>query len=383
MAGNVLVNDRCLYRGGGGVSVYLRNVLAHWPECAQVLPEGFCESLPSLVRRLTGLSAGKVGPMRLRTLSALGQPGELVRRTPQSTRRVLQRGYARLYARRYRKGRFAASFEPNHLAVGVEGPVVAVMHDLSVLENPRWHPFDRVSHWHAELENTLEVTTRWLTVSQFTRRRMTELLSVPPESITVTPLAARPLPPPVETPDDLPPRYVLHLGVIEPRKNIELLLDAWLQLPAALRREVRLVLAGGPGWGEEDFFRRLITHPVSEEVIYAGHVGERDTATLLNGALALVAPSWYEGFGLPIVEAMAAGVPVLCSTADALVEVAADAGEKLPPDDANCWSEAICRVAEDETWRSELDEAGRKRAAMFDWRETARRTEEVIRSVMR
>ncbi|MGC9453718.1 MAG: glycosyltransferase family 4 protein [Phycisphaerae bacterium] len=377
-----LVNDRCLYRGAGGVSVYLRNVLEHWPEDAAAVPTGFCSSLPPLLRRPAGLKRPKPGPLRLRPLSALGDPRRLARRTPQPMRRLLQCGYARLYARRYRRGKFSASFEPNHLAVGVDGPVVTVIHDLSVLENPQWHPPDRVAYWRAELEKTLEVTSRWITVSQFTRRRMAGLLSIPPELVTVTPLAARPLPPPAETAEELPPRYVLHLGVIEPRKNIELLLDAWSQLPGGFRREVRLVLAGGGGWGGEDFFKRLVTHPVAEEVLHTGHVGERDTATLLNAAAALVAPSWYEGFGLPIVEAMAAGVPVLCSTAEAFAEVAGDAGVRLPPDEAGRWSEAIRRVLEDGDWWSGLSRAGRARAALFDWRETARRTEEVIRSVM-
>lgn len=383
MRGKVLVNDRCLYRGAGGVSVYLRNILAHWPADAATVPEGFCEALSPMVRRLGGLSGGGAGPMRLRPLAEMPRPPRLDRGCPQRMRRVLQMGYGRLYARHFQRGNYAVSFEPNHLAVGVDSPVVTVMHDLSVLEHPQWHPPDRVAHWRAELENTLRITTRWITVSRFTRSRMVELLSIPREQITVTPLAARPLPAATEAAVALPDSYLLHMGTLEPRKNVELLLDAWAGLPDGFRRRVRLVLAGGAGWGGSDFFRRLAEHPAAGEVLWAGQVGEADAAVLLNNAVALLAPSWYEGFGLPIVEAMAAGVPVICSIAEAFAEVAGGAAERLAPDEPGCWREAIRRAVEDENRRTQMAEAGRDRAKLFDWRETARRTEEVIRSAAR
>jgi alpha-1,3-rhamnosyl/mannosyltransferase len=377
------MNDRCLYRGGGGVSVYLRNVLAHWPADSNVRLEGFCAGLPGVLRRAGGLSGRAPGPMRLCPLAQLGRPRRLARRAPHVLRRVLQRGYARRYAKAMRQGGFAASFEPNHLATPVDGPVVTTVHDLSVLEHPEWHPPDRVAQWEADLDATLSGTTRWIAVSQFTRRRMTELLSIPVERITVTPLAARALPAPDRAAaDGLPDRYLLHLGVLEPRKNVELLLDAWSLLPAELRGRVRLVLAGGAGWGGPGYFHRLVNHPAAGEVLAAGYVGDADTAALLQRAEALLAPSRYEGFGLPLVEAMAAGLPVVCSTADAFAEVTDDAAERLSPDDPHAWRDTIIRVIQDGSWRSQLATAGRQRAQRFRWDVTAQRTAGTIESVV-
>jgi alpha-1,3-rhamnosyl/mannosyltransferase len=384
MPRRVLVNDRCLYRGGGGVSVYLRNVLSHWPVDSDIRVEGFCGRLPVGLRRACGLSARAPGRMRLRPLRELGRPARLARRAPHALRRLLQRGYARLYARAMRRGDFAASFEPNHLATPVDGPVVTTVHDLSVLEHPEWHPPDRVAQWEADLDATLSATTRWIAVSRFTRQRMTELLSISSERIAVTPLAARPLPDPGRTASaaGLPDRYLLHVGVLEPRKNVELLLDAWMLLPAELRRRVRLVLAGGPGWGGGAYFQRLMDHPAAGEVLTAGHVGDRDTALLLRHADGLLAPSPYEGFGLPLVEAMAAGLPVVCSTAEAFGEVAGEAARRLDPDDPAAWAEAMVRAVRDDTWRAQLTRAGRQRAQRFGWDVTAQRTAAVIASVL-
>ena len=312
---------------------------------------------------------------KLRPLRELGRPGALTRRIPHLARRMLQTAYARRYIRTFCRGHYDGSFEPNHLAVRVTGPVVTTIHDLSVLDHPEWHPSDRLASWENDLPATLESTTHFVAVSQFTRARMIERLGISPERITAIALAARTL---QLTADfsgraraaGLPEAFLLHLGTLEPRKNIPLLLDAWHALPPQAK-SCKLVLAGGTGWGSEEHYRRLIDHPAGGEVLWAGYVSHEQAAGLLAAARAVLVPSSYEGFGLPILEAMAAGAPVICSTAEAFTEIAGAATERIDPADGPAWTAAIRRGIEDASWREELSRRGRAQAAKFSWQQTA------------
>jgi len=293
---------------------------------------------------------------------------------PWWVRRIAQKSRVTWFAHRFRRGGYVACFEPNHLAIPCVGPTVTTIHDLSVLEHPEWHPVDRVRQWQRSLAPSVASTTRWIADSDFSARRMTELLAIPSERITVIPLAARPLRYPTAEAlaagrgrMNLPERYLLHLGTIEPRKNLRCLLDAWSRLNADLRRGCRLVLAGGAGWGRPDFWRGLAEHPMAGEVLCTGYISDEQAAWLLAGASGLLQPSWYEGFGLPILEAMACGTGVVCSTAEALVETAGGAADSVDADDVPGWSEAMTRALEDESWRSAMARSGPARAAEFSW----------------
>jgi glycosyltransferase involved in cell wall biosynthesis len=174
--------------------------------------------------------------------------------------------------------------------------------------------------------------------------------------------------PPEEAVPDLPNRYVLAIGTVEPRKGIDTLIEAVAGLP-----DVALVLAGQPGWGGLDPVALAAEHglpPARLRVL--GRVGDAELAAVLRGAGVLAAPSLAEGFGLPLLEAMAAGVPVVHSDAPALVEVAGGAGVCVPRGDTAALAIALGRVLGSPARAAELAAAGRRRAGDFSWQEAAR-----------
>ena len=171
--------------------------------------------------------------------------------------------------------------------------------------------------------------------------------------------------------------YVLFLGTIEPRKNIGTLLDAWSALAPELRAEFDLVLAGPAGWAGPDLLARLRQPP--KGVRYLGYVAEQHLAGLTAAAALFVYPSLYEGFGFPVAQAMAAGVPVVTSNVSSLPEVAGDAAALVDPRSQRELSDAMARLLASPGERARLAASGRTRAARFTWDECARRSLEFFR----
>jgi glycosyltransferase involved in cell wall biosynthesis len=168
--------------------------------------------------------------------------------------------------------------------------------------------------------------------------------------------------------------YVLSAGTIEPRKNVDTLLDAWETLPADLRAAYDLVIAGPQGWNAERTVARIDSG--IKGVRRAGYVPERDLPALFAGATAFVYPSLYEGFGFPPAQAMAAGVPVITSRVSSLPEVVGDAGVLIEPRDPTALRDALERMLTSETLRKELGKKGKERARRFSWKNSALRSAE-------
>ena len=178
----------------------------------------------------------------------------------------------------------------------------------------------------------------------------------------------------------LPASYLVTVATLEPRKGLDVALSA-LAEPAA--PDVPLVVIGQPGWGGVDLDATADAVGLRDgRVVALGRTSDEDLAAVLTGALALVAPSRAEGFGLPVVEAMAAGVPVVCSDAPALVEVTGGAALTVPVDDVVGFAEALGSVARDESVRTRLAGAGRARTAQMTWQRAAEQTWAVYREVL-
>jgi alpha-1,3-rhamnosyl/mannosyltransferase len=257
---------------------------------------------------------------------------------------------------------------------------VVTIHDLTLMLFPEWHPRARVSSMASEIARSLEIADHVLADSASTRDDIAKHFSIRSERISVVPLAAdesfKPLPS-AEVQRVLadwglvPDGYLLFMGTIEPRKNLLRLLQA---AELAGNRAGPLVLAGADGWGSDEVARRIQSLRRAGRLTYLGYVPDEARPALINGARGFVYPSLYEGFGLPVLEAMACGVPVLASNVSSLPEVVGSAGLMVDPADVDAIAQGMVRLWEDETLRRELSARGLRQAAGFSWERTAKQT---------
>ena len=265
---------------------------------------------------------------------------------------------------------------------------VVTVHDLTLIRFPEWHPAERVRRMGPSLSRSVALADRVVTDSQFTKSDLVRHVGVSPDRVDVVPLAAdpsfRPLPrvevEPVLGRLGVTSDYLLFLGTLEPRKNLARLLDA-IELGAGGIGLV--VLAGAHAWPDGSLQRRLRALQGAGRVRVLGYVPDALRPVLLNGARALVYPSLYEGFGLPVLEAMACGTPVLTSNASSLPEVAGNAAFLVDPHDVEGLATALRRVWGDAKLRADLRERGFRRAALFSWEQTARLTLDVYERLAR
>jgi alpha-1,3-rhamnosyl/mannosyltransferase len=280
--------------------------------------------------------------------------------------------------------------EPSFLPVDCEVPTVVTVHDLSVLLHPEWHPADRVAEHQREFERGVARAVHVLTVSEHARQEILRTLGLPADRVTRTYNGVRGGLRPMPEAEvqarlremGLPPKYLLYLGTIEPRKNVLTLLRAYCALPGAVREAYPLLLAGGWGWNSGDVHAYLHEEARHRGVRYLGYAAEEQLAYLYNGARALVFPSFYEGFGLPPVEMLACGGAVLASTAGALAETVGRKACLIEPEDEAGWREAMRRVCTDDDWWSELRRDAADAARPYTWRRCAEETLEVYRHVI-
>ncbi len=361
----IIFNDRALRNPRTGVGHYITELLGALPGVApdiRVLP--FYEKI---LRRAGRTDRGT-------------RPADAPARRPAAwTRRLAQELYAAAFEGAGTLGGYQLYHEPNHIPMPWHGPIVTTVHDLSVLRHPEWHPADRVDWYGRDFEIGVARTTHFLSVSEFTRQEMVDLLDLDPDRITVIPNGVRPIfhPRPVQQARrwlgtaGLPEGFILFVGTIEPRKNLETLLAAFAGLPPGLRSRLTLVVAGMTGWAREGLHAMAQRHGVADRVRGLGYVGDEDLAWLYCGARLLAWPSLYEGFGLPPLEAMACGTPVITSNCSAMPEVVGDAGLLVDPRNPRGLRDAMAAVLEQPDFAQTLAHAGLERSRQFTWQQSA------------
>jgi glycosyltransferase involved in cell wall biosynthesis len=266
---------------------------------------------------------------------------------------------------------------------------VVTLHDLAFLLYPATHTAASREYYAATGESVRRAE-RVIAVSQRTASDAVRLLGVDPSRIRVVHEAAAPgfAPRPRDVLPALAKRlgfdaeraYVLFVGTLEPRKNLPLLLEAFALLRRSL--DVQLLIVGARGWLDEPIFAAHARSGVGDAARFVGSLGEEDLAVLYSHAGVFVLPSLYEGFGLPVLEAMACGAPVVSSNAGPLTEVAGEAAILLKPEEPAAWASALLDVLTNASLSGQLRARGFTRAAEFSWERTARATREVYREAL-
>lgn len=281
--------------------------------------------------------------------------------------------------------------EPNFLAYRFDGPSVITVHDLSWIRYPEMHPIGRVRAINKYFEPGLRRASRIITDSAFVMHELIDVFGIRPEIIKPVLLGVDSLfvpRLPGETASLLDGlslihgQYLLAVGTLEPRKNLQQALNAYASLPISLRQRFPLVLVGMKGWLTQDLEKKMAPMVASGQVRLLGYLSRKDLAFVMSGATALVYPSVYEGFGLPPLESMSCGVPVIASNASSIPEVVGDTGILIDPADAAELSQSMMRLIEDDKLRVDLASKALERSKTFSWARCANETVGVYRTAI-
>lgn len=308
---------------------------------------------------------------------------QLARRVPGAyrLRNVLQR---------IRDSRFKSQFlvdsiyhEPNYILQPFAGRSITTIHDLSHIHYPEYHPRERVRYMERELPATITRATHIITDSQFVRREVIALLGVESSRVSAIPLGVEQYFYPrnaQQTQSILKMyglshgSYLLAVATLEPRKNLEGLIKNYLRLPAVVRKRFPLIVVGGSGWHCQNLEKMLAQLAQCNQGRHLGYVERSHLPILYSGAGAFAFPSYYEGFGLPPLEAMASGVPVLTSASSSMAEVAGTAAVLVAPEDDDSIFAGLERLLLDDQLRSTNTNKGLLQAQGFTWQDCVRKT---------
>jgi glycosyltransferase involved in cell wall biosynthesis len=270
-------------------------------------------------------------------------------------------------------------------------PYVLTIHDMTLWLLPQLHSTRRVLSMRPLIPLAARRAAAIIANSEQTKRDLVRILGLPEHRVHVTYLAPaehfRPVPrreaiAKLRQLREVPEHFVLHVGTIEPRKNLVRLVEAFALLQRHGGPSCSLLFAGHRGWKDEAVFAAVERLGLGDRVRFLGHVPAEELVALYNLADVLVVPSLYEGFGLPVIEAMACGTPVVTSPGGALAEVAGDAAELIDPYDVESIAAALRRTLQAPDLRRELGDRGRERAAHFTWSTTAAQTREIYQQVL-
>ena len=299
---------------------------------------------------------------------------------------------SRQFAQRTQQQRFDVYHESGSLPLPFDGPTVLTVHDLAWIRYPQMHPSKRVQAMNKYFEPGLRRAALILTDSEFIKRELIDVFGVQPERIRSVPLGVEPMfrPRSAEETQSLLSRhdlmhgqYLLTVGTLEPRKNLQTALHAYMLLPQKIRKRFPLVLAGMNGWHMSALEQQIAPLVAAGEVRRLGYLPRAELATVVAGALALIYPSIYEGFGLPPLEAMACGVPVIASGVSSLPEVVGDAGLLIDPHDTEAVAQAMQRLVTDPGSRLHLSQKALARSGQFSWSKCVEQTIDAYRQVLK
>jgi len=269
-------------------------------------------------------------------------------------------------------------------------PTVVTLHDLIPLRHPETEKLAARIYWKIQIPVAARRSSYIITDSEHARQEIMADFGVAPERIRAIMLGFDPRMALATDPAQtalvrgkyaLPQGYILYVGTIQPRKNIDTLIEAYARLRTVRESMPKLVIVGRKGWLYDRLFTRISELGLADEIIFTGFVPDEELPHIYAGASLFVYLSFFEGFGLPPLEAMACGVPVVTSNTTSLPEVVGDAGLAVPPSDLDAVMAAMARILDDAGFARTLGERGRERARLFSWDAAAAETLEIYRQV--
>lgn len=280
---------------------------------------------------------------------------------------------------------------PNFILPPFPGRSIATFHDLSIYRFPEFHPEARVRYMQREIPKSLKSADHFIAVSNFTAKEMQRYLGISASKISVVyngvshsyhPRSVHHLRPLLARYDLQPGRYLLCVATLEPRKNISTLFKAYERVPSIIKKNYPLVLCGCKGWHNDSLLKDIDCQVTAGWLKFPGYVPERDLPALFAGARGFLYPSLYEGFGLPALEAMASGVPVITSEQSAVSEITQGSALLVNPRDPVGMAESIVRLVEDGKWRRLAIGNGLSISAKMSWSRCIRKTLRVYSEVI-
>lgn len=369
----LLINAIPLLGEESGIGNYTRQIASAVASASADFDLTFFYGYPS--RRLVPEQRGNYGSW-LGSLRGLARKASIARRIG---KKILY--LANKTANAVRPRVWDCYFEPNFIllpTLRAEHKIIAV-HDFSCFRYPEWHPADRVRHMEKFFWQSVAQADRIITVSDAIRSEGIKMFNIPADKITTIPNgvdhrryrpAGEQAIASLRSRYGLPGKFILYVGALEPRKNLINLLKAHAQLPQKDREEYPLLLIGSQGWNNAEIMDSIRRQAPCSRLL--GYVPSDDLPAFYSAATFFAYPSWYEGFGLPALEAMACGRAVLTSTDPAVGELCAGASLVAAPDDVDGMAKHMERLLHDDQLRAGLEQAALKKAAAYSWNKSAR-----------
>lgn len=268
---------------------------------------------------------------------------------------------------------------------------VVTFHDMTFFLFPKMHQRWKVGYFRTMIRLSARRADRIISVSNSTTRDIINKLRVPAVKIRTIQLAVSPEYKPgldqhrieaVKNKYGLPAEYILFVGTIEPRKNIIGLVRAYQALPPAIKERFSLVIVGKKGWHYKELFAEIENSSDRNRIVFPGYIPEDDLPAVYNGAVLFVYPSFYEGFGIPVLEALSCGVPTITSNISSMPEVAVDAGLLVDPNNVEEVTRGIMLVLGEPDRAKKMVELGLKKAAAFSWQKCAQETLAIYKGLL-
>jgi glycosyltransferase involved in cell wall biosynthesis len=273
--------------------------------------------------------------------------------------------------------------ETNYIPLRHKGKIVLTIYDMTYKTCPQTLSKKTLPYLDNNLYRAVSKADKLIAISNSTKEDLIKYFDVPTNKISVVYGGYDKIYHPIYDHNELerirshyqlPQKFILSVGTVEPRKNLSLLLKAYSRLPAGFKKEIKLVLVGKKGWINQTFFEEIKELGIAGDITFTGFVPTEELPYIYNLADLFVYPSFYEGFGLPVLEAMACGTPVIVSNRSSLPEVVGDAGRLIDPEDYYELQTAIQQIYRDQSSREQMKNKGIEQAKKFSWEKCARET---------